>query len=277
MKYPGLTFLLLFLLPFVARSQATTDERAMFLPKPTEIGRITVEPGMLKWYTPESLLQLLPHFIAREGTYGEEKFPQRGAFVLKNGTVIRWTAANYYSLEVETKTGTHLFVLPAQCSLTGPEKGLAALRSAPPPIFHHPGDIFLASTPAGPAIRLEYMLLEDAFDRPNAPGLSAEFACQNGRASDTVSLHFWATGRLDGQPLAVLVDGQILKRRVLGLPADASLEDLGLVIYTIELPRDTFLKMTGAKSVEVLAGLKTFPLNSGHLVALRDLASRIER
>lgn len=277
MKYLGVPFLLLLLLPEVACAQGALDDRALSLPNPDEIRRITIEPGILNWYTPESLLKLLPRFVASKGTYLEEKFPQRGTFVLKNGVVLHWMATNYYSIEIETKAQARLFILPAECGLTGPEKGLAALRASTRPVFHHSGDIMLSFAPEGPAIRLSYMPLEDKLDKPNAPGLSAEFRCENGLAVPTISLQFWATRRLGGQSLAVVADGQVLKKIILRKPTDASLEDLGLIVYTINLPRSAFLKLTEAKEAEVRAGEKTFVLDVDHLEALRDLASRMEK
>ncbi|MBC7929113.1 MAG: WG repeat-containing protein [Rubrivivax sp.] len=245
------------------------------MPKPVDVERVTIEPGSGTWHTPESLLMLLPRFVATEGLYLARKSPQRGTIVLKNGEVLRWIAIDNYSIELQSDEGIRLFVLPAECSLTAPEKGLA-LRPAGGRVFQHTGDISILNSSAGAAIALGYMPLEDARDRPNAPGLSAEFMCVDGQASTALSFKFWSTRRLKGQPLALIADGRSLERIILNSPTDAGLEDLGLIVYTINLPQKLFLKMVDAGAVKLLAGRETFTLSAEHLEALRDLASRME-
>ena len=103
------------------------------------------------------------------------------------------------------------------------------------------------------------MPLEDRLDRPNAPGLSTEFKCVDGRASTTLSLKFWATRRSKGQPLSLMADSHFIKQTVLGRPADASLEDFGLVVYAIQLAKSLFLEIIEAKTVLLVAGQKCLP------------------
>jgi hypothetical protein len=41
--------------------------------------QLTIKPGGIGIYPPESLLQLLPRFVGTEGLYLARKFPQREA------------------------------------------------------------------------------------------------------------------------------------------------------------------------------------------------------
>jgi hypothetical protein len=260
----------------VAQSQDIPDDPSLSLPNLEDVERVTIEPGRKSPYTPESLLKLLPRFVATEGRYRKPKFPQRGTIVLKNGVVLRWIALDNYSIQLQGERRVRLFVVPAECSLTAPEKNIP-LRPPDGRVFHHSGRISISYSSSGSAVGLGYMELEDKLDRPNAPAFSAEFKCVNGRASNIVSFELWSTRRLKGQPLALLADGRLLKQTILRRPTDASLEDLGLVVYTINLPRRLFLKLIDAKTVKLRAGRKTFTLSADHLEALRDLASRMER
>lgn len=260
----------------MAQSQGSRDDGSLSLPTLGEVEWVTIEPGGIRWHTPESLLKLLPRFVASQGVYLEPKFAQRGTIVLKGGGVLHWIAADRNSIELQTKRGPRLFVLPAECSLTVPEKS-PTTRLPESRIFHHTGNIYISNSSTGSAIALAYMPLEDKLDRPNAPGISAEFKCLQGRASTTLSLNFWSTRRLKEQPLALLADGRLLEQIILNKPTDASLEDLGLIVYTIDLQRSVFLEMIEAKTVQLTIGQKTFTLSDDHLEALRDLASRMER
>ena len=260
----------------MAQSRDASDDPLLSLPKLEDVARVTIEPGGINAYTPESLLKLLPRFVATEGLYLARKFPQRGTIVLKNGVVLHWMAWDNHSIELHSGNRLQFFVVPAECSLTAPGKGIA-LHPSGDRVFHHTGKIFISNTSAGSAIALGYMPLEDKLGRPNAPGFSAEFKCVNGRASSILSLKFWATRRSKGQPLALIADGRLLKQTILHSPTDASLEDFGLIIYTTNLSRSLFLEMIEAKAVTLIAGQKTFTLSADHLEALRDLASRMER
>lgn len=259
----------------IAQTPVARVDLSLSMPKPGDVERVTIEPGSGIRYTPESLLKLLPRFVATKGLYLARKSLQRGTIVLKNGEVLRWIAIDNYSIELQSDKGIRLFVLPAECSLTAPEKGLA-LRPAGGRVFQHTGDISIFNSSAGSAIALSYMPLEDALDRPNAPGFSAEFMCVDGLAPTTLSFKFWSTRRLKGQPLALIADSRPLERIILSSPTDADLEDLGLIVYTINLPQKLFLKMIDAGAVKLLAGQETFTLSADHLEALRDLASRME-
>lgn len=196
--------------------------------------------------------------------------------MLKNGVILHWMAWDRYSIELQRNNKVRLFVVPAECSLTAPEKGLP-LRPPGGRVFRHTGDIFISNYSAGSAVTLGYMPLEDKLERENAPGLSAEFKCVDGRASTTLSLKYWATRRSKGQSIALMADSRLIKRTVLGRPADDSLEDFGLVVYAIPLPKSLFLEMIKARRVQLVAGRKTLTLSAEHLEALRDLASRMER
>jgi hypothetical protein len=259
-----------------AQPRGSRVDPSLSLPNPLDVERVTIKQGGISAYTPETLMKLLPYFVATEGLYLKRKFPQRGTFVLKNGDVLHWMAWDRYSIELQRDNKARLFVVPAECSLTAPEKGLP-LRPPGASVFHHTGDIYISNYWAGSAVTLGYMPLEDKLDRENAPGLSAEFKCVDGRASTTLSLKFWATRRSKGQPLSLMADGRLIKRIVLGRPADASLEDFGLVVYAIQLPKSLFLKMIEAKTVLLVAGREMLTLKAEHLEALRDLASRMER
>jgi hypothetical protein len=259
-----------------AQPSGSRIDPSLSLPDPVDVEKVTIKPGSLSYYTPETLLKLLPYFVATEGLYLPPRFSQRGTFVLKNGVVLHWMALNKYSIELQRDNKARLFVVPAECSLTAPEKGLP-LRPPGGHVFHHKGNIYISNYSTGSAVTLGYMPLEDKFERENAPGLSAEFKCVDGRAATTLSLKFWATRRSKGQRLSLLADGRLLKRTVLGRPADASLEDFGLVVYAIQLPKSVYLEMIEAKTVQLVAGRKRLPLGAEHLEALRDLASRMER
>lgn len=267
-----LTALSLAALLLVTHQQALCNDRQIPLPKPDEVAQITVEPGF--WYTPELLLKLLPYFVPSKGVFGTT-FPQRGTLVLKNGTVLHWKAANNTSLEIYTEQERQLFVLPAECALTELGKRIAL---SPPGsrVFQHTGVISMSYSSAGTAVKLNSMPLEDRFDSPNAPGVSADFQCHQGHASTVVSFHLWLTKRLRGESLALFADSRLLKQVVPRKPTDASLEDLGLIVYTIKLQRNVFLNMLSAQKVEVRAGQSTFTLSADHVNALRDLVSRMK-
>ena len=260
-------------LTVIAQSQQPEIDPALSMPNSTDVSRVVIEPGGISVYTPESLLKLLPHFIRTQGLFLARKFPQKGTIELKNGKVLHWMAWDKYSIELHSGKRWQFFVVPAECGFSREGKGIT-LSAAGARAFNHTGRIILSR---GSAVVLEYMPLEDALERPNAPGLSAEFECVEGRAASVLSLKFWSTRRLKGYTLAVIADGRVLKQTILRSPTDAMLEDLGLIIYTVVVPRRLFSKIVEAQTLKLLAGKKTFTLRANHLEALRDLASRMER
>ena len=255
----------------MAQTRVARVDLSLSLPGLEDVEKVTIDPGSRSVHTPESLLEVWPHLVGTGGLYRPPKFPQRGTIRLKNGVVLRWVSISRYSIELQSDKGVRLFVVPAECSLTAPGQGLP-LRPPGGRVFHHTGDISISYYYNKPSVALGYMSLEGKFD---GPGLSAEFRCVDGRAADTVSLKFWSTRRVKGQPLALIADGRLLKRMTLHRPTDASLETL--IVYTINLPRSLFLKMIDAATVKLLAGRQTFILGADHLEALRDLRSRMER
>jgi hypothetical protein len=270
-----LTALSLAALFLVTHQQVVCSDLQISLPKPDEVAQITVEPGLLNWYTPESLLKLLPYFVPSQGVIRRKKFLQRGTLVLKNGTVLHWKAGGNTSLQIHTEQERQLFVLPAECALTELRKRIA-LKPPGSRVFQHTGVISMSYSSVGTAVTLNSMPLEDGVDRLSGPAVSAEFQCHQGHASTVVSFHLWLTKRLRGESLALFADSRLLKRVVPRKPTDASLEDLGIVVYTIKLQRNVFLNMLSAQKVEVRAGRRTFTLSADHVNALRDLVSRME-
>ena len=113
-------------LSLTARAQPQSPRVALSLslPKPQDVERVTIKPGGIDAYTPESLLKLLPHFVPTQGLYLARKFPQSGSIVLKNGTILDWMAWDRCSIELQRDNKVRLFVVPAECCLTAPEKGL---------------------------------------------------------------------------------------------------------------------------------------------------------
>jgi hypothetical protein len=111
-------FLLLISLPDAASQQ---KDKLIPLPNPRDVDRITVEQrSMGNWYTPESLLETLLCLIPKGGTYSTKAIPfQRGTIVLKNGTVLRWTANSKISLLIRSDKGEQLFIVSPKCVASG--------------------------------------------------------------------------------------------------------------------------------------------------------------
>lgn len=87
------------------------------LPERDEIARITIDHNPLHLYTTESLLETLPCFKPAGGGRAETpKLADRGLFELKNGEVVKWFAADFRSLVIETRAGSQLFELPGECA-----------------------------------------------------------------------------------------------------------------------------------------------------------------
>ncbi|HKQ52510.1 MAG TPA: hypothetical protein VJT74_09085, partial [Pyrinomonadaceae bacterium] len=87
------------------------------LPERDEIARITIDHNPLHLYTTESLLETLPCFKPVRGGRAETpELADRGLFELKNGEVIKWSAADMLSLVIVTRAGNQLFELSADCA-----------------------------------------------------------------------------------------------------------------------------------------------------------------
>jgi len=94
MKTVWLIVLLFFSLDVVCQKN-----EKLTLPKPEEVERIEISSnGMVNWYVPEELLELLPKFVPSEGTYLTKGAFQRGVFILKNGKKITWIAGGRDSI-----------------------------------------------------------------------------------------------------------------------------------------------------------------------------------
>ena len=86
------------------------------LPAPADIERITVEPhdGKLKdFFTPESLLQALPHLrrteIGRTLAFGKVWLWQRGTIHLKNGSDVPWRSFANNLILFDTADGSVVY------------------------------------------------------------------------------------------------------------------------------------------------------------------------
>ena len=143
-------FLLLASFPAVG---GRSRDQSISLPSPDDVYRITIEPrSMNDWYTPESLLEVLPCLVPSQLTYLPKQPFQWGAFELKGGYVLRWMAANKDSLLILTDRGEQLFVLSPQCA------GLQEGASQPDPVLL---DISRRGIGMGPRRRPLYFRLNE--------------------------------------------------------------------------------------------------------------------
>ncbi len=108
MKAFCLVILLLFSMKVICQ-----DDQILTLPKPEEIERIEISnTGMVNWYKPEELLELLPKFAPSEGSYMTKGAFQRGIFILKNGKKIAWMVGDKGSILLYGGGKEQLYVLP---------------------------------------------------------------------------------------------------------------------------------------------------------------------
>jgi hypothetical protein len=258
----------------MAQRPVRTDDTLLTIPSAAQVKGITIEPGGIDAYTPQSLLKILPYLVPTGGVYLKPKFPQKGTITLKNGTVLRWIAIDRYSLELQGRKRGRLFMVPAECSITGPADG--PLRTPGRTVFRHSETIEIRYQNQEPSVVLGYSPLEESREFENVQGFSAEFKCVNDRAADHISFRFWATRRLSKARLSLIADGRIIKEAILRTPTDESMTDFGWIIYAIDLPRTLFQQMIRARRVELRVGEGSFTLSADQLESLRDLYSRME-
>lgn len=258
----------------MAQQNIPGDDPLLNVPSPAQVRKITIEPGGINAYTPQTLLKILPHLVATDGLYQARKFPQKGTIALQNGTVLPWIAIDKFSLELQGRKRVRLFIVPAECSLTGPRDG--PLHPPDGPLFNHSGQIDIIYRNQQPSVILGYMALEAKRGLENVQGFSAEFKCVNGRSVNAFSFRFWATRRLSAEPLALIADGRVLREAILRTPVDESMRVFGWTIYAVDLPRRLFEEMIEAKRVQLRVAEKSFTLSAEQLEALRDLASRMD-
>jgi len=113
--------LALFFLVFFPAAALQEKDGPISVPSACDVDRITVEQrSMVNWHTPESLLETLPCLIPRKGTYSTKALPfQWGTIILKNGTVLRWTANSKTSLLIRTDEREQLFSVSPKCVASG--------------------------------------------------------------------------------------------------------------------------------------------------------------
>jgi hypothetical protein len=82
------------------------------LPKPTDVAKIEISNTSANdWYKKEKLMELLPYFVAIEGTYVSKQPFQYGTFVLKNGEEIKWMAGGKDTILLYEDSREQLFRL----------------------------------------------------------------------------------------------------------------------------------------------------------------------
>lgn len=108
-------YALLFLFLVLTREAviAAKIDRSLQLPVASQVDHITISPNSaMQWYTADSLMHALPHFIPRQGTYLTKLAFQRGTFTLKDGRILNWMAAAADSILLYSEKGEQLYELP---------------------------------------------------------------------------------------------------------------------------------------------------------------------
>ncbi len=85
------------------------------IPKAEDIREIHVESSGVKRFTPESLHEALPKFVAG-GTYKPKMLWQYGGIELKTGVMINWRADGENTLVLFNRSGETYFQMPAESS-----------------------------------------------------------------------------------------------------------------------------------------------------------------
>ena len=96
-------------------TKAETLSRGL-LPKPEEVLVIAVHPSPTietPYFTPNSLLEALPHFRPGEPKIkvGARRAWQSGVIVLKNKDVLFWRTAHDNFIVIDIKTGQQSFII----------------------------------------------------------------------------------------------------------------------------------------------------------------------
>jgi len=95
-----------------AESEVSPQSVKVKLPLPEEMEKISIEPGLYKVFTVESLLKSLQEFKPHTETYATKQPFQRGKFSLKNGDVINWLSNSSNSILLIYKDKEQLFIIP---------------------------------------------------------------------------------------------------------------------------------------------------------------------
>jgi hypothetical protein len=83
------------------------------IPKAEDINAFGVEPSDGKWFTPQTLWEALPKFVAG-GSYETKKIWQYGFMELKTGVLINWRADSPNTLMLFTRGGATYFHIPTE-------------------------------------------------------------------------------------------------------------------------------------------------------------------
>ncbi len=87
------------------------DNELLMIPKIEDIKRIKVEKSDGNWFTPESLLKLLPKFKLGGG-YKTKMLWQQGTIKLRNGKVLHWRTYDCRTLVFFTRDKEKYFQIP---------------------------------------------------------------------------------------------------------------------------------------------------------------------
>ena len=96
------------------RLYAVDHQGELTIPKVEDIRKInTSPPSDKKWFTPESLLEALPNFVAG-GSYKPKLIWQYGYIELKNGMILNWRADSSTTLVLYNRGGEMYFQMLAK-------------------------------------------------------------------------------------------------------------------------------------------------------------------